>query len=140
MTIQLPILLWTLISFVVLMLVLNNLLFKPILSFMDARNEKISGTKKRKLENEEQLKEAQLETEKRRQIAMSLNAADAEKDIHEAKERAASIIAKINREGEEKLALCKAELEKNGVFSDDTLEKEAQKLAEHFARRLMNNK
>ena len=140
MTIQLSILLWTLISFVVLMLVLNNLLFKPILSFMDARNEKISGAKKRKLENEERVKDAQLETEKRRQIAMSLNAADAEKDIHEAKERAASIIAKINREGEEKLALCKAELEKNGVFSDDTLEKEAQKLAEHFACRLMNNK
>ena len=140
MTIQLSILLWTLISFVVLMLVLNNLLFKPILSFMDARNEKISGAKKRKLENEERVKDAQLETEKRRQIAMSLNAADAEKDIHEAKERAASIIAKINREGEEKLASCKAELEKNGVFSDDTLEKEAQKLAEHFARRLMNNK
>ena len=122
------------------MLVLNNLLFKPMLSFMDARNEKINRAKKRKLENEARVKEAQLETEKRRQIAMSLNAADAEKDIHEAKERAASIIEKINREGEEKLALCKAELEQHGVFSDDTLEKEAQKLADHFARRLMNNK
>lgn len=42
MTIQLPILLWTVISFCVLMLLLNRLLFKPLLAFMDARQDKIN--------------------------------------------------------------------------------------------------
>ena len=41
MTIQLPILIWTVICFCVLMLILNRLLFRPLLSFMDARQAKI---------------------------------------------------------------------------------------------------
>ena len=41
MTVQLPVLLWTVICFGVLMLGLNFLLFKPLLSHMDARREKL---------------------------------------------------------------------------------------------------
>ena len=45
MTIQLPILLWTLITFALTMLVLQKLLFRPMLSFMDKRQEKIDRAK-----------------------------------------------------------------------------------------------
>jgi len=44
-TIQVSILLWTILCFVALMLVLNRLLFRPLLGFMDKRREKIDGAK-----------------------------------------------------------------------------------------------
>ena len=42
MTVQLPVLLWTVICFGALILILNNLLFKPMLAFMDRREERIA--------------------------------------------------------------------------------------------------
>ena len=42
MTVQLPVLLWTVICFGALILILNNLLFKPMLAFMDRREESIA--------------------------------------------------------------------------------------------------
>ena len=53
MTIQLPVLLWTVICFVLLMLILSRLLFRPLLDFMDRREEKIRSAA-RKLEETEQ--------------------------------------------------------------------------------------
>ena len=45
MTIQLPVLLWTIILFVVLVLVLNKLLFKPFFRVMDARKARVEAAK-----------------------------------------------------------------------------------------------
>ena len=45
MNIQISITVWTIICFVVLMLILDRLLFRPLLSFMDKRREKIDGAK-----------------------------------------------------------------------------------------------
>ena len=45
MTIQLSVVIWTIINFALLYLVLNFLLFKPMLKFMDERNAKIEQGK-----------------------------------------------------------------------------------------------
>lgn len=58
MTIQLPILLWTVICFCLLILILNNLLFKPMLAFMDKRNQRIADAARKKAEYEHALTEA----------------------------------------------------------------------------------
>lgn len=50
MNIQISVTIWTVICFVVLMLVLNNLLFKPLLSVMDKRRERIEAAKAKKAE------------------------------------------------------------------------------------------
>lgn len=50
MTIQISVTIWTVICFILLMLILNNLLFKPILSIMDKRREKIEAAKAKKAE------------------------------------------------------------------------------------------
>lgn len=50
MTIQISITLWTIICFVLLMLILHNLLFKPVLRVMDARREKIENAAAKKAE------------------------------------------------------------------------------------------
>ncbi|MBQ3182616.1 MAG: hypothetical protein IJB24_04830 [Clostridia bacterium] len=52
MTIQISVVIWTIICFVLLMLILNNLLFKPVLDIMDKRREKIAAAKAKKAERE----------------------------------------------------------------------------------------
>lgn len=50
MNIQLPVVLWTVICFLLLMLILKNLLFKPIFRVMDQRKEKIAKANEKKAE------------------------------------------------------------------------------------------
>ena len=53
MTIQISLIIWTVIGFSVLSLLLNKFLFKPLLNLMDARNEKIrKGEEERQAEIE----------------------------------------------------------------------------------------
>ena len=48
MNIQLSVTIWTVICFVLLMLILRNLLFKPVLRVMDARKERIDKASEKK--------------------------------------------------------------------------------------------
>ncbi len=50
MNIQLSVVLWTIICFVLLMLILRNLLFKPVLKVLDERREKIENAAAKKAE------------------------------------------------------------------------------------------
>ena len=52
MTIQISVTIWTVICFILAMLILNNLLFKPILEIMDKRREKIDAARVKKAERE----------------------------------------------------------------------------------------
>lgn len=52
MNIQISVTLWTVICFVLLMVILRNLLFKPMLRVMDARREKIESAAAKKAERE----------------------------------------------------------------------------------------
>ena len=59
MTLQLPVLLWTLICFWILAVILDRLLFRPMLAFMDAREEKIRRAAQKKEEDGRALREAE---------------------------------------------------------------------------------
>lgn len=50
MTIQLSVLVWTIICFVLLMLILHHLLFQPVLKVMDDRKARIQAAAKKKAE------------------------------------------------------------------------------------------
>ena len=52
MNIQVSVVLWTIICFVLLMLILHNLLFKPVLKVLDARREKIANAAAKKAARE----------------------------------------------------------------------------------------
>lgn len=47
MNIQPSVILWTVICFLLLMVILKNLLFKPVLKMLDSRREKIEGANKK---------------------------------------------------------------------------------------------
>ncbi|MGN1316226.1 MAG: ATP synthase F0 subunit B [Acutalibacteraceae bacterium] len=75
MTIQLSISVWTIICFVLLMIILDKLLFKPVLKVMDERKERIKRAADRKAEYEEKQKEYDaliLEKKKQAQQEQSL--------------------------------------------------------------------
>ena len=70
MNIQLSVVLWTIICFVLLMLILHNLLFKPVLKVLDARREKIENVAAKKAEWEKAGQEhAAMLAEREEQIA-----------------------------------------------------------------------
>lgn len=57
MNIQLPVVIWTVICFLLLMLVLKFLLFKPVLEVMDKRKEKTARAQEKKTEIQKLTKE-----------------------------------------------------------------------------------
>ena len=138
MTIQLPVLLWTIILFVALMLVLKNLLYKPFFKVMDARRSRIQAAKAMHDANAEQLeamrKEAaeaeKLRAEERRRLAAEqiMQASEyAEKTLQDARHRqreALDAYAKVLEQEKEQML---AQL--NGGL-DDIAEKTAVRLTQ----------
>ena len=53
MSIQVSVVIWTVICFVLMMLILSKLLFKPVLEVMDKRKEHIESARLKKLQREE---------------------------------------------------------------------------------------
>ncbi len=54
MNIQISVMVWTVICFLLLTLILRNLLFKPLLSCMDQREKKISDARRKQQQDQEQ--------------------------------------------------------------------------------------
>lgn len=72
MTIQISVTIWTIICFLILMLVLSKLLFKPVLTLMDKRKERIDSAKMKKAEIENiKLKHSALLLEKEKEFEES---------------------------------------------------------------------
>ena len=60
MTIQISIVIWTVICFIMLMIILRNLLFAPVLKVMDDRRKKIDGIKQKKAMHDKFYKENEI--------------------------------------------------------------------------------
>ena len=136
MNIQVSVMVWTVICFLLLVLILKKLLFDPMLRMMDARGERIEAAKQRheeKLRTEEAARAAAAEAF-RRESVQAKN--DAERMIVQERGRADEQLEKIRseeqneRERYEKTLFC----EKEALTSD--LSCEAEKLAELFVLRL----
>lgn len=136
MTIQVSVLIWTVICFCVLMLILNRLLFKPLLAFMDERSARIRRAKEKKALREKTLadREAQREAEKEQ----ARLAADAQaKAVLEAAEQAAQ--AAVAAAEEQRLCRVQDEtaaLERENLIMNEKLSGIADDLARSFAERL----
>ncbi len=95
MTIQLSVTVWTVICFVALMLILNNLLFKPVLKLMDERKEridnaakKLSEIKKKEADHLALVEQKNIEFEKEQRIKLKEELAKAREDSTEHIEKA----------------------------------------------------
>lgn len=82
MSIQISVIVWTVICFVLLMVILHNLLFKPVLKVIDERRKKIDMAREKKasIEKAVQENEKQLELKRAEHIR---NMQEREKDLAE---------------------------------------------------------
>ena len=93
MTIQLPVLLWTVICFVLLMLILSRLLFRPLLDFMDRREEKIRSAARKLEETEQARRDAEEKLARFRQEEAERTDRLSKEAVAEAEREAAAILA-----------------------------------------------
>lgn len=111
-TIQISILLWTILCFTALMVILDRLLFRPLLGFMDKRREEIDGAKHARQtalrEREEELQRRGEEHASAKKQAM-LDAAAALEDI---RQEYAGKSAEKKADNERRIAELRGELEK----------------------------
>ncbi len=103
MTIQLPILLWTIITFCLAMTILNKLLFRPMFAMMDKRQEKIDRAKTKIAENKRLLAEAeekmaQFREEEEKHQAEQITAA-----LNDAHKEAQTLVAVTTRKQNQRL-------------------------------------
>lgn len=139
MTIQPSILIWTLICFAVLMLVLDRLLFRPMLSFMDKRNEKIAAAKQKKSENERRIQEADASIMERRKLAIEkLNEART-KENETAHKTAAEMINKAVRDSASETEAFGEELVHEKEILMKELDEGVDGIARAFADKLVSH-
>ena len=99
MNIQISVVIWTVICFMILMLILKNLLFAPVLRMLDSRKEKIDAAMKKKAEIERLTAENQKYIREQKEL-----------DI-EAKKSAAKVRAQeIQSEGKKKIEAARSSI------------------------------
>ena len=115
MNIQVSVTLWTIICFILLMLILNNLLFKPVLRVMDARRAKIEDAAAKKAqrdaaaqEHESMLleKEAAFRSARQQQIKDEIEEirAESRRAVASAKEERLSLVDEYREKSEAECA------------------------------------
>ena len=134
MTIQISLVIWTIIGFVTLSLVLNKYLFKPLLSLMDARNEKIrKGEEMRKaeIEREEKIRKA-LEISGAARVQEAEKAA--EKELAQERKKTESIIAAKQAEYDAELEKIRSQYDVDTRSAEEGLSVQIEKLAMKYVK------
>ena len=115
MTIQLSVTIWTVICFAALMVILDRLLFRPLLDFMDRRREKIDGTRAARRAALEE-REQELHRWSEEQLAARKHAM----------EEASAALEAMREENGHRLAERKAEYGRRLALQREALEEESQ--------------
>ena len=137
MTIQLSVTVWTVICFVALMLILHNLLFKPVLAMLDKRNKRIEDAAKKKAEYEAM-------QSKNESLLIESKKASLENKLKEAKEEVEAIRAKSKTAAEKAQEQRLKRVDDYRIKTDaeheeilNVLKERSASLAETFAKSLI---
>jgi F-type H+-transporting ATPase subunit b len=134
MTIQISLVIWTVIGFTVLALILNRFLFKPLLKVMDARNEKIrKGEEERRaaLEREEKVRKAnEIANAARRQEAIKA----AEKALENEQKKTESVLAEQKAKYEAALEEIRVRYDADTKAAEENLSEKIDKLALKYVK------
>ncbi len=138
LTIQPSVFIWTLICFCLLMLILHRLLFRPMLSFMDARRARIDRAAARQEENRRLRTEAQAAVEARLQENAGLTAQAEQEQLSRAGEEAACLVEQARQRGEQRLQECRAGSAEERRQFDARLEQGLEELAQAFVHKFVS--
>jgi F-type H+-transporting ATPase subunit b len=124
-------------NFIILVLVLNHLLYKPLLKILDERKEKIEGTleeaERMMEEAERKLDEYNNRIRQARQQAQQIVAEGRLKAAEEQKR----VLAEVRKEAEERLEKLQKELEAQKASAREVLRRQAEALSIRIAERVL---
>ena len=134
MTIQISLVIWTIIGFVTLSFILNKFLFKPLLKVMDDRNEKIKTAeedRQKELERREKTRKAlELSNLAREQEAIKA----AEKDLDNERKKTEAILAEKKAEYDAELEKIRQQYETDTKAAEENLSVSIDKLALKYVK------
>ena len=134
MTIQISLVIWTIIGFVVLSLILNRFLFKPLLKVMDDRNEKIKAgeeNRRQELERREETRKAlEISNAAREQEALKT----AERELSNEQKKTEMILAEKKAEYDAELEKISKEFEEKTDAAEKNLSESIDKLALKYVK------
>lgn len=134
MTIQISLVIWTIIGFVVLSLILNRFLFKPLLKVMDDRNEKIKAgeeQRRKELERRENTRKAlEISNAARAQEALKT----AEHELSNERKKTEMILAEKKAEYDTELEKISKEFEEKTSAAEKNLSESIDKLALKYVK------
>ncbi len=134
MTIQISLVIWTIIGFVTLSFILNRFLFKPLLKVMDDRNEKIKKAEaERQIElerREKQLKALEIANRAREQEAQKA----AENELAKERKKTEEIIADKKAEYDAELEKIREKYEADTKAAESNLSESIDKLALKYVK------
>ena len=139
MTIQLPVLLWTVICFVLLMLILSRLLFRPLLDFMDKREEKIRSAALKLEEMEAARQEAGEKLARFREEEAPRTDRLAKEAIAEAERDAAAILSSAAEEQKKALEVSRASIAEEKGKVTEAAQAGADKAARAYLSALLDS-
>lgn len=132
MTVQLPVVLWTVICFCLLIVILDRLLFRPMLTFMDRREEKIRRAAERREADERALRDAQEALRQFRRGEAEHTEALARETVDAARREADAKIAEAAAQGARDVEECRAGLSAEAETLAQQLDKRTEELARAY--------
>ncbi len=135
LSIQISVILWTVICFILLMVILRNLLFKPLLACMDKRNERIAAATEKQQQYDREAQLAQDVCAQRKQEAEVRAKTEAERMMAEEGKRAEQLIADAQTKEKEACRAYRRILEQEKTALDSQAQEAADKLGELFVSR-----
>ena len=136
--ISVPVLLWTIINFFILMFLLNKFLFKPIIKVMDQRRAKIEEG----LKAGEDANKAMEENEKKLEEELAASAGEARQIIAEARSESDKEKSKVLEETHKQVSEMRKEVKEHidaeETTARDTLKEEIPDLVSVLTNKLLN--
>lgn len=136
MNIQVSVMVWTVICFLLLVLILQKLLFAPMLRMMDARTSRIAAAKKRHEDNENAEKAAKAAADEAFRESTVKAKNDAERMIVQGQEEADRLLAAARTEEQKECERYAKSLDAEKPALSAEVAGEAEKLAALFVSRL----
>ena len=140
MTIQISIAIWTVICFILLMIILRNFLFKPVLKVLDDRRQRLENAR---LKEKEQIRKA----EENKALILKQQAEYAQKKEQMAKEAAENLNAQGKLQIEEAQKKRISDVDKYRASMDESYKQiistasvEMNKVAEIFAAKIISHR
>lgn len=136
MNIQLSVLLWTIICFCLAMLILNKLLFKPLLQVMDARQERIDRARGKQKAYAEAYDQELKALEEAREAEKQQKALEAAAGLQASQEQAGRDLAAARQADAAEIEEYREQLRDESQELKSKLDAGLSSLAETFAERL----